>query len=347
MATATTTRLLSPEEIAVQAGQQVPYVRLPERATVFAERETRLRQLAAGHAMRDYLLFVADLVHGQHQALQRHPAVPLPDAACIDAAASAGRPTLAFADWPRDPAWRTALRTLLTDLAPRLAAGAAREAVERTRALDDAALERFADRLLGGAVAGLDLAMAPLVAAGLQLYFTHLAIATQAERGDDRLPPFGRTDDATRCPCCGSLPTASVNRIGGDAQGYRYLHCALCSAQWHMVRIKCSHCQGTKGIGYQGLEALPGHVPPATGAAAGAVQAETCSECGHYLKILHMAKDNFVEPLADDLASLTLDLLVSETGLTRHGVNLMLLFGDAEGDDDPGGSAAPPDPGGT
>ena len=37
MATATTTRLPSPEEIAVQAGQQVPYVRVPDRAAVFAE----------------------------------------------------------------------------------------------------------------------------------------------------------------------------------------------------------------------------------------------------------------------------------------------------------------------
>lgn len=350
MATATTTRLLSPEEIAVQAGQQVPYVRVPERATVFAERELRLRQLAAGHAMRDYLLFVADLVHGQHRGLQNFPSVPLPTLEQIDAAAGAGQPPLAFARWPRDPAWRTALRALLDELTPRVAAGAAREAVARTRALDDDALERFADRLLSGVMLGLDLAMAPLVAAGLQLYFTHLVIATQGQRGDDRLPPFGRTDDATRCPCCGSLPTASVNRIGGDAQGYRYLHCALCSTQWHMVRIKCSHCQGTKGIGYQGLEALagqPGPGQPATGAVAGAVQAETCDECGHYLKILHMAKDNFVEPVADDLASLTLDLLVSETGLSRHGVNLMLLFGEGADDDDTGSSGTPPDPGGT
>jgi FdhE protein len=291
--------------------------------------------------MRDYLLFVADLVHGQHGLLQQHPAVPLPTAAQIDAAASAGQPTLAFADWPRDPAWRTQLHTLLDDLASRLPAGAAREAVQRTRTLDDAALERFADRLLSGAVAGLDLAAAPLVAAGLQLYFTHLVIATQAARGDDRLPPFGRTDDTRLCPCCGSLPTASVNRIGGDAQGYRYLHCALCSTQWHMVRIKCSHCESTKGISYHGLEALAGHTPPAPGA----VQAEACGECGHYLKILHMAKDNGVEPLADDLASLTLDLLVSETGLTRHGVNLMLLFGESHDEPD-GGGTAPPDPGG-
>jgi FdhE protein len=32
--------------------------------------------------------------------------------------------------------------------------------------------------------------------------------------------------------------------------------------------------------------------------------------------------------VADDIASLSLDLLVSQTGMQKHGVNLMLLFGD-------------------
>jgi FdhE protein len=57
------------------------------------------------------------------------------------------------------------------------------------------------------------------------------------------------------------------------------------------------------------------------------VAAETCDECHHYLKICNAAKDPHVEPVADDLASLSLDLLVSEEGLMRHGVNFMLLFG--------------------
>ena len=65
------------------------------------------------------------------------------------------------------------------------------------------------------------------------------------------------------------------------------------------------------------------------------VQAETCDECGHYLKIVHTDRDPFIDPVADDLASLTLDLLVSETGMTRHGVNLMLLFGESEPPPDP------------
>src|SRR5262245_16916588 len=101
-----TTPLLSPEEIAVRAGAQVPFVRLPEAATVFAERETRLRQLAAGHAMRDYLLFVAELARGQHEQLPRIAPLALPSAVALAEAGRLGQPPIAATTWPRDAAWR-------------------------------------------------------------------------------------------------------------------------------------------------------------------------------------------------------------------------------------------------
>ncbi|HSI57042.1 MAG TPA: formate dehydrogenase accessory protein FdhE [Ideonella sp.] len=324
-------RLLSPEEIAVQAGQQVPFLRLPERSQLFAEREMRLREKAASHAMRDFLLFMAEVAHCQHELLQSYPVVALPDAAAIDAASRAGKPPLPAALWPRDPAWRGEFGRLVERLVPRLASSPALAAVSALRQADDDWLEQQAERLLGGVMRGLDMAAAPLVAAALQTHWTHLVTATEAARGNDRLAPFGRTDTATLCPCCGSRPTASISRIGAEAGGYRYLHCSLCSAQWHMVRIKCSHCESTKGIHYQSLQALDGEA----GSGKSPIEAETCDECGHYLKLVHMERDANVEPVADDLASVTLDLLVSEAGFDRHGVNLMLLFGDP--DPDPGG----------
>ena len=58
------------------------------------------------------------------------------------------------------------------------------------------------------------------------------------------------------------------------------------------------------------------------------MRAECCGECGHYLKIVDMGKDAHVDPVADDLATVALDLLVSETGKVRHGVNYMLLWGE-------------------
>lgn len=328
--TPSTARLLTPEQIALRAaGDPVPFLRLPEAATVFAERALRLRQLAAGHPMRDFLLFTAAIAEAQHTLLQQPRTLTLPDAAAVQAAIQAGRPTLDATARPREAVWREDLRALLALLEARPEAAPALAAVRRLAALDDEALEQQAGRLVGEALFGLDLAAAPLVAAGLQLYFTRAVLATAAAHAGARNAAFGRTANATRCPCCGSRPTASVLRIGADAEGYRYLSCSLCAAQWHMVRVKCSHCEGTKGISYRSLQPVEGHALPATGAAEGAVQAECCDECGHFLKLVNMAKDPHVDPAADDLASLTLDLLVDEEGFTRHGVNLMLLFGEA------------------
>ncbi len=351
-------RLLEPEQIALRAGEDWPRLLLPSRAEVFAARALRLRELSAGHAMRDYLLFLALLCEAQHEALQRHPEVPLPTQAQLDAAAREGRPALSasalHAAWPRDARWRQSLRGLLDAVLARLPdSSPACRGVQAVRDADDDWLEQQADRLQGGVTLGLDVASAPLVAAGLQLYWTHLVIATGAAHAKARpaeLPAaaFGFADDPSRCPCCGSLPSVSLTRIGGEVEGYRYLHCSLCSAQWHMVRVKCSHCQSTKGISYQSLQ--PTDQSPQAATAGGerasrrdAVQAECCSVCGHYLKILHMAADLHVEPIADDLASLTLDLLLAQDGLQRHGSNLLLLFGDPDEEPaapDPAGAAA-------
>lgn len=324
--------LPSPEEIAARAGREPPVLHLPDKARVFAEREIRLRERAAGHAMRDYLRLVAELARAQHERLQSHPAVRLPDEAALRAAVRAARPPLPAELWPRDPQWREGLRQIVDTMLPRLPEGAARSTAQSLRSMEAQAIEQQADRLLRGVASGLDMAAAPFVAAALQAYWTHMVLATQAAYGTALLAPFGRIDDATRCPCCGFLPVASVARIDAGSGALRYLQCALCSTQWHMVRIKCSHCEGTKGIQYQSLERIDGEAAPGAGKAA--IEAETCDVCGHYLKIVRMDRDPQVEAVADDLASVTLDLLVGEAGFRRHGVNLLLLFGEP---DDGGG----------
>lgn len=328
------TPLLSPEEIAVRAGEQVSFLRLPE-AGVFAERALRLRQLAAGHAMRDYLLFLAELAEVQHELLKQPVQLALPTAEQIEAAANAGLPLLTPALGLQDGRWREGLRTLMELLAARLAVGPARDTAHQLVQASDEHLTRQAERLLEGLMLGLDLGAAPLVAAALQVHWVRLVQQLQARHEREARPgslaPFGRTDDPTTCPCCGSRPSASISRIGAEGSGIRYLACSLCASQWHYVRIKCSHCQGSKGISYQSLAALSGE---STGAKP-VVQAECCDSCGHYLKIVHMEHDQNVEPQADDLASLTLDLLLAESGVQRHGHNLMLLFGDPEVEPDP------------
>ena len=326
--TTNTTRVLSAEEIALQAGRQMPFVHMPVGASVFADRQLRLRQLAASHPMRDYLLFIADLASAQQEVLNSYPDVALPDTEACTAAARALKPPVPAFGWPRDPVWRNELRRLLGLFRARIAEGPARDTVDHAMASSDEWLDGQADKLLRRITLGLDLASAPLIAAGLQTYWTQLAIRTVDVHGER---VFGHTDPGTQCPCCGSLPTASITRIGAEDAGFRYLQCSLCSVQWHYVRIKCTHCESTKGIHFQSLEPLEtGKELSATGARPGAVKAECCDTCGHYLKQVLMEKDPEVEPVADDLASVALDLLVSESGFERSGHNLMLLFGDPE-----------------
>ena len=136
----------------------------------------------------------------------------------------------------------------------------------------------------------------------------------------------------TLCPVCGSHPVASVIRIGGQSQGYRYLHCGACASEWHMVRVKCSCCEHTSKIAYQSLEAADGQPVAAADAApvnkandpSKVARAETCDDCKTYRKIFNQEHDFNVEPLADDLASLTLDLLVGEAGYSRASGNPLL-----------------------
>lgn len=324
-------RLLSPEEIAVRAGKEPAFLRLPDPTTLFAEREMRLRQLAAGHAMREYLLFAAELCRAQHAQASSGAAPPVPPAAVFEEAAQRLRPPLPAQDWTADGSWHGSLAGLLERLAPRLD-GAPREAVRRLAAAEPAEWDRQAARLLNGIGMGLDLAVAPLVAAGLQVHGSRLVAASAAAHAGLKGDAFGRTEDPRSCPCCGSVPTAGVLRIGPEVGGQRYLHCSMCAAQWHLVRITCAHCGNPEGIDYRQLQRADAPQGDATPAAV--VRAECCPKCRHYLKLVAMDKDPNAEPVADDLASLSLDLLVSDSGLERHGVNFLLLFGDAPEDAD-------------
>jgi FdhE protein len=307
-------RLLTPEEIAAQAGATIPYLRLPDRSSVFADRAARLHTLAAGHAMGGYLEFIALVADEQQKLLDGMPPVRLPSQDWIEQCNEHAMPPLNSRTHQRDPQWCNALRHMLRALADRTE-GKTRDVAARLERARDELYEAQASKLLAGLTFGLDVAAAPLIGAGLQVYFTHMAGAL-GQRA------FPRLDVATICPCCGSRPTASVTRLGKDS-GYRFLHCSLCNAEWHMVRIKCSNCESTKGISYQVID--DGRSPEQK-----AVKAEVCDECGSYLKICYMDRDPQVEPIADDLATLSLDLLVSDAGKTPSGVNLMLIHGDPE-----------------
>jgi FdhE protein len=301
----TTSAIIQPGEIERPAGE-IPFLHIPERDWIFRDRAGRLRTLAQGHTMKDFLLFAASICDAQQTALHTFPDVPLPPDAQLKLCREHGMPPLSVQSWLRDPVWQEAL-SLITAQVKEEANPVVRETLARLQQMDSTSLEATADAILSARYESLDLAAAPFVAAALQVYWTHMA-TTLGDRA------FGCSDVAHLCPVCASHPVSSVVLIGAAEQGLRYLSCSLCETQWHMVRVKCSNCESTKGISYLMIEGT-----------SGAVKAESCDECGSYLKIMYMDKDPHVDPVADDLATLALDLMVGDSGMLRSGPNLFLM----------------------
>lgn len=292
-------------------GAEPDSLALPRPAELFAARARRLRELAqAGALAADWLCFVAGLAEAQAQALSALAG----DIAAADCVDEDGR--LDLAGLPRRAVWHRALG-LLEDATGVPAAPAVEQALRRLQALDAAAREAVALRLLSGETLPGDLACAPLVAAALEL------VATVAAAGSS---PAGSSSIDEACPVCGSHAVAST--LAESASGkLRHLHCGWCNTAWHHVRAQCTHCHSSRDLAYQSLA----RGEPDAGA-DGAWRAETCDDCRTYLKVFDRSKARAADPVADDLASLELDLALGEAGYRRPAANpyLALAAGAAD-----------------
>jgi FdhE protein len=277
---------------------------LPEISALFSERAKRFDVLASNHSLGDWLVFLSHLSRAQHAALQALPALPLPDATTLEQARTHGMPPLNPSS--RANAWRDTLRQIVRQVANETPP-AAQQTLNSLLAASDDALEALADALLTGEPTAEQAAQLPFIAAALQVAYTKLA--SQLEAGQ-----LQTLDAHGVCPCCGSLPVASVVRLGAAINNLRYLHCSLCNTEWNVPRATCTACDTDKGVALHEVEG-----------SKGAVRAETCDSCKSYLKIVYQEKDPHVDPVADDLATLALDMLVDEAGYQRSGPNLLLI----------------------
>ena len=304
-------RILQPGEIEALDHTSFPRILLPQVSSLFAERAARLRQLANGNPIADYLLFVAQIMDAQHKAAATIE-ISAPDAELMARAQEHSMPLLPAVD-TIDPAWQAVLDNMLDTLQGSEGLPAPLQPLlKELRALTPETRADIAEKLLQKEVAARHVGMAPFIMAALQVTFAKRSASLSA-----RDVPY--TDPASICPVCASEPVASVIRIGGKVAGHRYAHCGTCACEWHMVRVKCTHCESTKGIHYQGIDG-----------SGEEVLAETCDECGSYRKIVNQEKNPMVEPLVDDLASLMLDLLMSETQFQRASANPLLFVAVAE-----------------
>ncbi|HZJ98065.1 MAG: formate dehydrogenase accessory protein FdhE [Alcaligenaceae bacterium] len=295
------------EEILDESLGSFPRIILPEGKSVFSTRATRLKQLAPDNPLADYLQLVAVISEAQDKVFGKYE-VPAVDDERIESSQKHGMPTLQPDTIERDPVWLKILNDILQHLIK--AEGVPAVAVEVSQSLatqieeNPAAIEAIADRVLADQDA--DPALAPAIMAALQVYWTQMVL----DLGQENLPVVQK--ESTVCPCCGSLPVSSVVQIGSN-QGIRYLSCSLCSTLWHFVRVVCSTCKSTKDISFYHLE---GELE--------ALKAETCPTCHSYRKIFYQEKDIYVDPVADDLASLQLDVLMAEEGFDRASGNPFL-----------------------
>lgn len=299
----TTARTLEPGQVAPPAGE-FRHLFLADR-DLFARRAERLRHLAKGHPLHDYLTFLALLADAQQKALDRFPLLPSPSLQEQEICREHGTPPLDACSRPRHPAWRGGLKMILQQISEAALPAAARETVAGLLQASETELEATAEKILAGDPAAISPRDLPFVAAALQVYWVDLA----SSLGENIA--LARREQGGLCPVCGSCPMVGIVRSGGAEHGLRYLACPLCLSQWHLVRITCSRCASTNGIDYFTLEG-----------SNCAVKAESCDSCNSYLKLLYLEKDSEMEAMADDLATLGLDMLMGKEGKTRRGQNL-------------------------
>lgn len=275
---------------------------------VFASRARRLLDLAPGHAIEGYLRFASELAAAQAIELERYPNAPTPANGQLHHCRGHGLPPLSVNN-PFTPGWRQGLRRILDYMRVQATTTAAAHVARELSDADGATLDQGAAQLLAGDYNELEPARAPFIGAALQVHWVKMALNLGAD-GRSAGVDFGL------CPVCGSPPVVGLIRSGGAERGLRYLVCSLCASEWHVVRIKCSHCASTKDVKYLFIDG-----------ANDAIKAECCGDCKTYLKILYLDQDNQMESLADDLATLALDMLVDEQGFQRVGPNLLLSPG--------------------
>lgn len=286
--------------------EEAAQILLPVTTSLFADRAERFASLAEQHSLADWLLFLSDLSQAQHEVLKGLPSLQLPDATALEQARTHGMPPLNASSLPRPAAWRFALQQLVQRLEGNAPEGG-KATLKALFAASDSELEQLAEMLLQGEPDMAEAAKLPFVAAALQIVFTQLASQLDASQ-------VQKLDAHGVCPCCGSLPVASVVRLGAAINNLRYLHCSLCNSEWNVPRATCTTCDTDKEVALHEIEG-----------SKGAVRAETCDACKSYLKIVYQEKDPKVDPVADDLATLPLDMLVDEAGYERSGPNLLLI----------------------
>ncbi|MGE0849274.1 MAG: formate dehydrogenase accessory protein FdhE [Hyphomicrobiaceae bacterium] len=283
-----------------------PFAVLPDPSLLFINRARRFAALATGHELEPYLAFLAVVSGAQHEIQADAPAPELPSLERIGQALEHGMPPLSRALYELDDLAIDTLERLLERLAVAEVPAQSAAAVQGLLAVPRRERRRVVGAALKEEFAAEDTADHAFALAALQVQFARMAALLPAS--DLKPVAYGA------CPVCGSAPVASAIVGWPKAYNTRFCTCSLCGTMWNVVRVTCLLCSSTDGVNYRGIEGK-----------SDSVKAETCDKCRGYVKVLYQVKDPALEPLADDVATLGLDMLLREDGWTRGGRNPFLL----------------------
>ncbi|KLT73552.1 hypothetical protein PL75_03040 [Neisseria arctica] len=288
-----------------------PFWLAPE-SNLFAERSTRFQELAQNEASewRVYLELLGKLSTAQQAVYDKHSFV-LPDLY----QGQTVLPQAALGEVPAD--FYGVLADLVAEIGRIGVTKTVQAELDKLAALSREQAEELARRVLTKNETDTDRSALVWVRAALQVIWT----AWAAQLTEDHVPPV---EERVNCPCCGTEAVGSVVLIKTDLAGFRYMHCPHCNSRWNALRAKCTTCGDSSGMRIQEIdpEETPGLSPVLTGA-----RAESCEACHSYRKLYRQDKQQYADPVADDLASLALDILVGESGYQRGGENPFLILG--------------------
>ena len=299
----------APVEIGSRA--EPPFAKLPDPKTQFRLRAQRFAVHALEHPLSPYLRFMAGLAEAQHRTAEGDLSAPKsPSAEERARAEEHAMPPVDRNRFGEDPALAATFDRLF-DLGRQIdMPGEAAEALAKVARMENSEREAMARAAFENRIDPTRLAEQVFLAAGMQVHAARVAATLDAKA----LVAVGQG----ACPACGGPPVASLVVGWPGAENTRFVSCALCSTLWHEVRVKCVCCGSTEALSYHEIENGPG---------AGLVRAESCGKCNRYLKVMLQHKDPALDPVADDVATLALDMLLRESGDARRGAVDPFLFG--------------------
>ena len=297
---------VEPDPSMIGGVDEAVFALLPRPMTLFQTRAKRFAFLAESSELKPYLAFLAELTRLQARLLVQLPPLKPLMSADIARAKAAKMPLIDRAALVDDPELIMTLAALTEEAAQLEMPEPARIALNAVRS----ALESDRRWLLGNVLSDTipEDSTAPhlFTWAAVQLHMARLA----ANLDPADLQPVS----VGVCPSCGGRPAVSAVKSDDKIENVRYCTCATCATQWNEVRVKCMCCGSTKGISYRSAE-----THEAT------VKAECCSECNSWVKILYQNKNPSLEPMADDVGSLGLDMMMKQSPFKRAGFNPLMV----------------------